>query len=612
MFSGRFVMKKGYSIIAAFILTAGLGFTAFAEEEKVEMQIISIPEQNFSTLVSPDYVYSFHPDGGLNIYLNEEDEETYVNVYKTDSPGSDFNTAAYFENVYAPMLADEYGTDLVNPGEYKEFPIAGEMLPGQMCTYRTAQGTGIRFCVYDLESDYFVRYEAFGTDETAGDAIGALGVAFGNFQPDAEYYGSSKQAETGDADSRSTPSDSTLADDEISSSILELLGEPGSGSDLQGSDTDSQGSDNGTMFAGDEGDTLISQRGIEVHVTSYKIEDYGPSMRVYIYAANDTDCNMFVSAKNASVNGIPVRSAGFSLEPYSEIGDDSEYLLFLTSDEDPETSGAAIENPLQIELDLDVLDLDQTGRGFVQHVFIDLTAFVSKNPDSTGNDTGNDYDSSPDISYAPAYTPSSYDFRTLDIGSSGQDVTDLQQRLTDLGYLCDKVDGIYGKNTATAVMSFNAQHGRAILGEAAPDMQELLYSSSAEYYVEPYIPLVIGPQFQYDHSPYADIDLGRIWIQVVNRNMDRPIIGYELYYYQEDVYGDRYIEPNTGVELTMTTTLQQTIKPGYIEYSEPVAIMHWAWTYRVYVGIHKIVFEDGEVREIDPDDITYFSLDIKS
>ena len=231
---------------------------------------------------------------------------------------------------------------------------------------------------------------------------------------------------------------------------------------------------------------------------------------------------------------------------------------------------------------------------------------------SVDDDSGSSYDNDPDVTYAPAYTPASYDFCTLDIGSSGQDVRDLQQRLTDLNYLCDKVDGIFGKNTGTAVMSFKAQHGMNITSEATPEMQELLYSSNAEYYVEPYIPLIIGPQFKWEHSPYADMDHGTVQVQVVNRNMDRSVIGYTLYYYLTDVYGEHYIEPTTGVELTEKTTLQQTIKPGYIEYSEPIMIMPWNWTYRVYVGIQKIVFDDGEVREVDPDDITYFYLDIKS
>lgn len=415
------------------------------------------------------------------------------------------------------------------------------------------------------------------------------------------------------------------AEDSISSAILELLTQnqetdtpKDDPAGTQNNDAGTQNNDAGTVYAEAEGDPLISRDGVEVHISGYETFDYSTSLYLYVYAANDTDHEFYIAVNNAVVNGVPVRSAGFSLDPDSEYGDDSKFIMLLESEEDPEGSGAQTHNPRQIEMDLNVYDFDDQDSRFTQHVFIDMTAFTGQGTDyadlydSGTTDRDNTFDSNQNTTCAPAYTPASYDFYTLDIGSRGQEVTDLQQRLTDLGYLCDKVDGVFGKNTGTAVMSFKAQHGMDITSEATPEMQERLYSSTAEYYVEPYIPLVIGPQFRCEHSPYADMDHGNVWVQVVNRNMDRSVIGYTLYYYMEDVYGEHYIEPTTGVELTEKTTFQQTIQPGYIEYSEPIMIMPWNWTYRVYVGIQKIVFDDGEVREVDPDDITYFYLDIKS
>ena len=433
------------------------------------------------------------------------------------------------------------------------------------------------------------------------------------------------------------------SDDQITSSIMDLLTKTGTSAQTEAqkttpAQTEAQTTTPAqtesktveepvTVYVEDEGDALISKDGIEVHITCYGYTN-PTSMYLYLYAANDNDYDVRVFANNATVDGVPVKSVGFNVDANSESSDESKNIMFLRSDEDPEGSCAALQDPGKIEMDLEAYDFSTYDRMFTEHVTIDLSSFEVKYADyynrddkkdetdnnNDNNDDNNDdnYDDTSEIYYAPAYTPASYDFCSLNFGSSGQAVIDLQQRLTDLGYLCDKVDGIYGQNTATAVMSFNAQHGLDIIGEATPEMQELLYSSSAEYYVEPYIPLVIGPQFRSEHSPVADLDLGTVWVQVVNRSLERTVIGYELYYYQTDVYGDRYIEPSTGVELTMETTLQQTIRPGYIEYSDPISLIHWAWTYRVYVGIHKIVFDDGEVCEIDPDDITYFYLDIKS
>ena len=44
-------------------------------------------------------------------------------------------------------------------------------------------------------------------------------------------------------------------------------------------------------------------------------------------------------------------------------------------------------------------------------------------------------------------------------GSSGDEVRRIQQKLKDLGYYTDKVDGIYGKNTQSAVKSFQRNVG---------------------------------------------------------------------------------------------------------------------------------------------------------
>ena len=55
-----------------------------------------------------------------------------------------------------------------------------------------------------------------------------------------------------------------------------------------------------------------------------------------------------------------------------------------------------------------------------------------------------------------------------DIKGHSDEVKDLQQKLTDLGYLNDKVDGKFGKKTQAAVKAFQKAHGLAADGIAWP------------------------------------------------------------------------------------------------------------------------------------------------
>ena len=368
--------------------------------------------------------------------------------------------------------------------------------------------------------------------------------------------------------------------------------------------------------------TMLSQDGIELHATDTRLSYDGTSfLQLYVYAANDTGRKVWISANNATIDGVPVMGAGVTLDAYSEYGDDSKHIMLMQTDEDPEGSGEAISNAHNLEMDLVVMDDSTYERLFEKHVSVDLSSLGDDDPSSlAGMSTRDTSNSSSTVTrpgyepyvplYASAYTPASYNFTTLEMGSTGQAVRDLQQRLTDLGYLNDRVDGSYGTNTATAVRSFCTQNYLDISSSASPEMQELLYSGNAEYYKEPLVPLMIGPLFYYEAPLYADLDNGTIYFQVVNR-CNRTIRGYELYYYLEDVWGERYIEPTTGREVTMKTTMQSKVEPGYTVYTGPITIYPYAWTYNVMVGIHRIVFDDGEIREVDEDDIIYFPCSIK-
>lgn len=362
----------------------------------------------------------------------------------------------------------------------------------------------------------------------------------------------------------------------------------------------------GSASAFAAGSDLIDSKGVRLELLAAETYASGETATITlkVRGINNTDHKVWVELKDVTIDGVPVSGTLRSINANSDTGEDDPLLYGVRPAEGDTGAGAeAIRNGRELEMLVDVSDND-TYEHFIQEtVTIDL-AEASNNQSGKNSSSG---------TKAPAYTPASSDFQTLAIGSRGQAVIDLQQRLTDLGYLNDKVDGVFGNNTATAVMCFCTQHDLDISGgDATPEMQTLLYSSGAEYYVEPYVPLINGPRCKWDDPVYAELDNGNLYIQVVNRSQEKTIRGYELYYYKTDVWGTRYKEPTTGKEITQTTTFQQTIKPGEIVYSQPITILPFSWTYTVWIGIHKVVFEDGEIREIPEEDIDYFSYVIKN
>lgn len=67
-------------------------------------------------------------------------------------------------------------------------------------------------------------------------------------------------------------------------------------------------------------------------------------------------------------------------------------------------------------------------------------------------------------------------YETLDVGSKGDAVKALQEKLIALGYLDGGADGIYGKGTAGAVQKFQAAEGLPETGTADSATQEKLFS----------------------------------------------------------------------------------------------------------------------------------------
>lgn len=70
--------------------------------------------------------------------------------------------------------------------------------------------------------------------------------------------------------------------------------------------------------------------------------------------------------------------------------------------------------------------------------------------------------------------------RTLSYGSTGDDVTALQQRLTELGYYTFRISGKFQERTQKAVTRFQEQHGLPATGKADEALQALIHSDDAQ------------------------------------------------------------------------------------------------------------------------------------
>lgn len=70
-------------------------------------------------------------------------------------------------------------------------------------------------------------------------------------------------------------------------------------------------------------------------------------------------------------------------------------------------------------------------------------------------------------------------YPVLRMGSTGDDVSDLQARLTELGYYTGTIDGKYASGTQSAVSEFQSRNNLTADGIAGRETQDLLYSGSA-------------------------------------------------------------------------------------------------------------------------------------
>lgn len=81
----------------------------------------------------------------------------------------------------------------------------------------------------------------------------------------------------------------------------------------------------------------------------------------------------------------------------------------------------------------------------------------------------------------PDPTPTPMPYQTLAKGANGPAVTNLQTRLTELGFMNSTIDGDYGNKTKTAVEKFQQKAGIKVTGIADVATQEALFAADAPH-----------------------------------------------------------------------------------------------------------------------------------
>lgn len=161
--------------------------TAEDELAGADLQVVSCPEQDFSTMIESGYSYDYHPDQGLCIYTGEGEGIPFVLIFKADGTG--FDPESHFSNVLTPQMQNDYGERLTYVGDYGIWDVAGKQMPGQMYSYLIDGTSVVLLRLFDIGEDSFVCYTAKYREDDPDATLGVLATAAYCYQPDAAYYG---------------------------------------------------------------------------------------------------------------------------------------------------------------------------------------------------------------------------------------------------------------------------------------------------------------------------------------------------------------------------------------------------------------------------------------
>ncbi len=351
---------------------------------------------------------------------------------------------------------------------------------------------------------------------------------------------------------------------------------------------------------------LLSWKGFEVtplRTERWRFSDGQVSLRVYMRVINGTKTEMTLWAREVTVDGVSLPDGGiYDIRPGTDTGADSESNILIYPDDITDPVAQAVLYGSQMSMKLVLRDNNSREDVYMEKVTLDLGALPNE---STISELS--ADPTPVPTKVPEATrtpevPERNAWQPLFEGDKGEDVRRMQRKLIELGFLNDTADGEYGPRTAAAVRAFCEANGLGDYPYASASMLELLYSSYAKPYQEPWVPLVFLDDARGQWRNGKNGQLG-FRAKVTNTSRTHTVRAFEFYLYATDVWGDKIY----GDTIYYGTTTK-TIKPGQSAFSEYFLLPNRTQISQVWCGVKKVIFSDGTVRENDTVDYSYWTI----
>ena len=351
---------------------------------------------------------------------------------------------------------------------------------------------------------------------------------------------------------------------------------------------------------------LLSWKGFEVtplRTERWRFSDGQASLRVYMRVINGTKTEMTLWAREVTVDGVSLPDGGiYDIRPGTDTGADSESNILIYPDDITDPVAQAVLYGNQMSMKLVLRNNNSREDVYMEKVTLDLSALPNE---STISELS--ADPTPASTKVPEATrtpeiPERNVYQPLFEGDKGEDVRRMQRKLIELGFLNDTADGEYGPRTAAAVEAFCEANGLGDYPYASASMLELLYSSYAKPYQEPWVPLVFLDDARGQWRNGKNGQLG-FRAKVTNTSRTHTVRAFEFYLYATDVWGDKIY----GDTIYYGTTTK-TIKPGQSAFSEYFLLPNRTQISQVWCGVKKVIFSDGTVRENDTVDYSYWTI----
>lgn len=204
--------------------------------------------------------------------------------------------------------------------------------------------------------------------------------------------------------------------------------------------------------------TVLDETGISLMPNNFSFVEYTESVPSPSASIDEDDAKPEPSKdiESPSASPIPSQQKGFSMDDYAKLK--------------PGTTSAAVVDLQQRLMDLNYLANDEPTNYYGTQTAYAIQLFQYRH-ELTANGVCNK------ATVTLLFSSNAKKYK-VSIGMSGTDVTELQKRLKELGYLFS-VTGYFGSDTDTAVRAFQKNNGLSIDGQVGEQTREALYSSGA-------------------------------------------------------------------------------------------------------------------------------------